>query len=42
MGGWRCDGTTLVVKIMYVSYEVQLAEVEQVLSTYGDVKDINY
>ena len=42
LGGWRCDGSTLVVKIMYVSYEVPLHQVQEQLEMYGVVKDINY
>lgn len=42
LGGWRCDGTTLVVKIMYVSYEVPLIEVRKELERFGIVKDIDY
>ena len=42
LGGWRCDGITLVVKVMYVSYEVPLLQVKEVLSTYGVVKDISH
>ena len=42
LGGWRGDGSTLVVKIMYVSYEVPLGEVQEELEKYGVVKDMNY
>ena len=42
LGGWRCDGKTLVVKILYVSYEVPLQDVTDELEKYGTVKDINY
>lgn len=42
LGGWRCDGGVLVVKIMYVSYEVTLAEVRMELERYGEVKELDY
>ena len=42
MGGFRCDGSTIVVKISYVSYEVPLDEVRKELEKYGIVRYINY
>ena len=41
-GGWRCDSRTLVVKIMYVSFEVPLDVVKFELEKYSVVKEINW
>ena len=40
--GFRCDSAVIIVKILYVSYEVPLETVVFELSKYGEVKDIHY
>ena len=42
LSGFKCGGSTIVVKIMYVSYEVPLDEVRKELEQYGIVRNINH